>query len=545
MSYSIVDDLLCQTLFENIDYRSPNKTDEDSINEVIDRINILINFLSTFEGKKKYVSAFKINMHNKQIRYNELVIERQTQVKREKAIVTAKKNQLKDDAGAEQGDSWLIFEKIGETYIGMLDDLKSFEQLEAAAIENQKGWPERDYSSSPKVTQYINDFIDALENLKLYKKQFKILLKVISIVDTFIKAPDVLQYQFINFMLTGAAGTGKTTLVKAIARVFSAAGMFIYDDVRECGRGEFIGQYMGQTVAKTKSYLATSLDCGVVFIDEAYALTNWENGHPESYGSEATSAMVEFMTKYKGLYCIFTAGYEMEMYRYFLPTNPGLSRRFPHKSEMVDYNPVDLVEIMQYNLCKELAIPKPTKEEGKRRFTQKAWNYLQKLIEYSMEKRPMTEGEKAAPLVEDSKTKQKYPPVIQLYTKTHMYKLFENQAGSMTNLAEEAILSLLDTVEHQSIKYNDTMETVVYNLKQQGVEKMKELIKTRIENMSLSSTSYDSFIKEFEEINESIGIKDASDYEFEESEMKSPQKGRPATRIRPTQIQKLGFDSIS
>ena len=89
-----------------------------------------------------------------------------------------------------------------------------------------------------------------------------------------------------------------------------------------------------------------NLDRGVVFIDEAYALTQWSDGKPEGYGSEAVSAMVEFMTRYKGLYCLLAAGYEREMTRYFLPTNPGLPRRFPYRFVLHDLTPDELRQAM-------------------------------------------------------------------------------------------------------------------------------------------------------------------------------------------------------
>ena len=50
-----------------------------------------------------------------------------------------------------------------------------------------------------------------------------------------------------------------------------------------------MGQYMGETVTKTRNFLVNNLDNGVIFIDEAYAITPWEDGKPESYGTEATT----------------------------------------------------------------------------------------------------------------------------------------------------------------------------------------------------------------------------------------------------------------
>ena len=82
-------------------------------------------------------------------------------------------------------------------------------------------------------------------------------------------------------------------------------------------------------VARTCNFLISNLD-RAIFVDEAYGLTPWNDGKPEGYGAEAITAMVEFMTQYKGLYCIITAGYEKQMQRY-LDHQPGIARRFLYR----------------------------------------------------------------------------------------------------------------------------------------------------------------------------------------------------------------------
>ena len=99
------------------------------------------------------------------------------------------------------------------------------------------------------------------------------------------------------FGFLGPNGAGKTTLAGVIARCFATAGMFVDDRVVTAGRAEFVAEYEGQTVARTRNFLISNLDGGVIFIDEAYGITQWNEGKPEGYGTEAVTAMVAEMQR--------------------------------------------------------------------------------------------------------------------------------------------------------------------------------------------------------------------------------------------------------
>ena len=163
------------------------------------------------------------------------------------------------------------------------------------------------------------------------------------------------------------------------------AGIFVGDQLIEAGRAELVGQYEGQTVARTRNFLVSNLDRGVILIDEAYAITPWQNGKPEGYGSEAATAMVEFMSRYAGLYCIIVAGYETQMVRYFLPTNEGLSRRFPNKYVLNDMSVTELIEVFKRALLRSQGLRVPdggnVRLESSDYFDADAWRYLHNLIE--------------------------------------------------------------------------------------------------------------------------------------------------------------------
>jgi len=82
---------------------------------------------------------------------------------------------------------------------------------------------------------------------------------------------------------------------------------------------------------------------GVLFIDEAYALSNF-NGLQGDYGNEAIQTLLKRMEDKRGEFFLFAAGYPQNMER-FLKANPGLSSRFDKILEFPDYTPEQLIRI--------------------------------------------------------------------------------------------------------------------------------------------------------------------------------------------------------
>ena len=304
--------------------------------------------------------------------------------------------------------------------------------------------------------------------------------------------------------MLGGAGTGRTTIAEAIGDVFAKAGMFVGNNLIQAGRGDLVGQYMGETVIKTREFLIKNLDNGVIFIDEAYAITPWEDGKPENYGTEAATAMVEFMTKYTGLYCIITAGYEKEMTRYFLPSNEGLDRRFPHKFLLRTMTSDEMLVVFKRQLLRAQGIPMFSSKRlaSEQYFSSEAFDYLRKMIELCLQ------GDVSFREEVDASTKKTYKRVIHFSPHwEYMYHVFEHQAGSMANLADEAI-----TILYKKIKWSDVVSSQKKRgrngrpaIRQQGVETMQHIITQRIRNMALSDA--EAYIKQMNQMQTSILIR--------------------------------------
>lgn len=404
----------------------------------------LVEFLQTPRGVQMYKAAYRQNMTHKIERYAHLHSKANEDVTKEIQVINIQIPELKRIAQVEgDQDNWLIFESLSEHYREAKGRAAAFQAIQRSAeLRLQGSMALEEVCRDDMVLTLRDDLVSALQALSNFSSQGHIVAKTVDIVSSFIKNPKLFHTKLMNFMLVGGAGTGKTTIASVIGDVFARAGIFVGDQLIEAGRAELVGQYEGQTVARTRNFLVSNLDRGVILIDEAYAITPWQNGKPEGYGSEAATAMVEFMSRYAGLYCIIVAGYETQMVRYFLPTNEGLSRRFPNKYVLNDMSVTELIEVFKRALLRSQGLRVPdggnVRLESSDYFDADAWRYLHNLIEIC------TSGTTECTEEYDAATRKTYYNVPSF--KPHfefLYTVFQNQAGSMTNLADEAITVLM------------------------------------------------------------------------------------------------------
>ncbi|QKW05448.1 AAA family ATPase [Streptomyces sp. NA04227] len=146
-----------------------------------------------------------------------------------------------------------------------------------------------------------------------------------------------------HFVFSGPSGTGKTTVARILGRVFYALGLLGGDHLVEAQRADLVGEYLGQTAVKANELIDSAIG-GVLFVDEAYALSNSGYGKGDAYGDEALQVLLKRAEDNRDHLVVILAGYPEGMDR-LLAANPGLSSRFTTRVDFPSYRPLELTAI--------------------------------------------------------------------------------------------------------------------------------------------------------------------------------------------------------
>ncbi|MDI3406579.1 AAA family ATPase [Streptomyces cavernicola] len=146
-----------------------------------------------------------------------------------------------------------------------------------------------------------------------------------------------------HFVFSGPSGTGKTTVARILGRVFYALGLLGGDHLVEAQRADLVGEYLGQTAVKANELIDSALG-GVLFLDEAYALSNSGYSKGDAYGDEALQVLLKRAEDNRDHLVVILAGYPEGMDR-LLAANPGLSSRFTTRVDFPSYRPLELTAI--------------------------------------------------------------------------------------------------------------------------------------------------------------------------------------------------------
>lgn len=151
----------------------------------------------------------------------------------------------------------------------------------------------------------------------------------------------------------GNPGTGKTEVARLLSQLLYDAGVLEEAKLVETDAHGLMGAYVGETAPKTQEKIDEAMG-GVLFIDEAYALTSGSaaDGRATSYGDEALAVLLKEMEDKRGRFCVIFAGYKEEM-KAMLSSNPGLESRVQFKLDFPDYSEEELQQIAKVFLHKK------------------------------------------------------------------------------------------------------------------------------------------------------------------------------------------------
>ncbi len=227
------------------------------------------------------------------------------------------------------------------------------QELEKEAIEliipddiaKIKLQPKRDLPNIPIDKKLLNESLEELHQLigiQNIKDQINELVRLVTYHRETSK--DVLNSFFLHTVFIGNPGTGKTTVARILTKIYKALGVLERGHMVETDRQGLVAGYVGQTAIKTAEKIDEAMG-GVLFIDEAYALTQKGAGSQlGDFGDEAVQTLLKRMEDNRGQFFVFVAGYPDNMEN-FLKTNPGLTSRFDKTLRFEDYQPEELYEI--------------------------------------------------------------------------------------------------------------------------------------------------------------------------------------------------------
>ena len=215
------------------------------------------------------------------------------------------------------------------------DQTKQKAGQEAAPAKAPEAPPKEDIAT-------LREELNSLIGLDLVKREVDNLINLVTINklrrDHGLKVEEL----SLHMVFSGNPGTGKTTVARIMSRIYRSLDILSKGHLVEVDRSGLVAGYVGQTALKTQEAVQKALG-GVLFIDEAYALTT---RGPQDYGQEAVETLLKAMEDHRDDLIVIVAGY-IELMEEFVESNPGLESRFNRFIHFPDYTVEEMMGIFR------------------------------------------------------------------------------------------------------------------------------------------------------------------------------------------------------
>ena len=259
-------------------------------------------------------------------------------------------SKIKDDLIDDVRTNGKKYKKEFKDYVGLNQKFIPFSSRELASYladysnsKNKIVFPDNMYKKET-VEESLKNII-GLDSLKEKVKEFeKYMLFQVRAKSNGLKIKNA----NMHMIFTGNPGTGKTTIARIMAKMLFDLGLIKENKLVEVEKKDLIAQYIGQTAPKTAEVISKAMG-GVLFIDEAYSLTEGNKNGSNSFGLEAIATLIKAMEDHKGEFVVIFAGYKDEM-KTFTDSNPGIASRIGYTFDFPDYLPKELVQMFMLKM---------------------------------------------------------------------------------------------------------------------------------------------------------------------------------------------------
>lgn len=230
-------------------------------------------------------------------------------------------------------------EKIQKKKSAMMSKKKNKRKKISSENEEYYELDGKKYSINLEI---VNNLIKPLKKLSNIIGMEKVKEDIFEMIIYFLQGFEKNNKNMLHSVIEGPPGVGKTKLGKTLSQIYCALGIITSNKFKYVKATDLIGDHVGATKHMTQEAIDEA-DGGVLFIDEAYALSSNDNKDP--YGKECIDTLNFNLSENKKKLIVIIAGYPDYLDKYFFSFNPGLQRRFPFKFRIDSYTPSEMRDI--------------------------------------------------------------------------------------------------------------------------------------------------------------------------------------------------------
>lgn len=219
-------------------------------------------------------------------------------------------------------------------------DQKNTESKGNKAPQKQPGGAQKEEAPVPESIEDLKKELHCYIGLGTIKREVESLINLVTVYKLRRENDLPCEELSLHMVFSGNPGTGKTMIARLMSRIYLSLGLLSKGHLVEVDRGGLVAGYVGQTAIKTGEVIKKAMG-GVLFIDEAYALTT---RGPQDYGQEAVETLLKAMEDNREDLIVIVAGYT-DLMKDFIASNPGLASRFNRYMEFPDYTPEEMLGI--------------------------------------------------------------------------------------------------------------------------------------------------------------------------------------------------------